>query len=67
MLPPDAHAGELPVAYVQLKAGAGASEQELMNFAAERHSGARCDPETHQYLAGASDDCGGENIQADIA
>jgi fatty-acyl-CoA synthase len=32
---PDAHAGELPVAYVQLKPGAGASEQELMNFAAD--------------------------------
>lgn len=30
---PDAHAGELPVAYVQLKAGASASEEELMDFA----------------------------------
>lgn len=30
---PDAHAGELPVAFVQLKAGASVSEQELMEFA----------------------------------
>lgn len=30
---PDLHAGELPVAYVQLKAGATATEAELMDFA----------------------------------
>jgi fatty-acyl-CoA synthase len=30
---PDAHAGELPVAYVQLKPGSTVSEGELMNFA----------------------------------
>jgi fatty-acyl-CoA synthase len=30
---PDAHAGELPVAYVQLKAGAVATEEELLAFA----------------------------------
>lgn len=30
---PDAHAGELPVVYVQLHAGASASEDELMAFA----------------------------------
>ena len=30
---PDVHAGELPVAYVQLKPGAGATEDELMCFA----------------------------------
>lgn len=30
---PDVHAGELPVAYVQLKPGAAATEQELMDFA----------------------------------
>lgn len=30
---PDAHAGELPVAYVQLKAGATISESELLAFA----------------------------------
>lgn len=30
---PDAHAGELPVAYVQLKPGAAASEAELLAFA----------------------------------
>ncbi|WKE67347.1 acyl-CoA synthetase [Gallaecimonas kandeliae] len=29
---PDAHAGELPVAYVQLKAGAVATEEELLTF-----------------------------------
>lgn len=29
---PDAHAGELPVAYVQLRAGAKVSEQELAEF-----------------------------------
>lgn len=29
---PDAHAGELPVAYVQLRDGASASEQELIEF-----------------------------------
>ncbi len=31
---PDAHAGELPVAYVQLKAGAAATEEELLEHAA---------------------------------
>ncbi|MDP3856488.1 MAG: AMP-binding protein, partial [Stagnimonas sp.] len=30
---PDAHAGELPVAYVQLKAGASINEKELLAFA----------------------------------
>jgi fatty-acyl-CoA synthase len=30
---PDAHAGELPVAYVQLRPGAMASEEDLMDFA----------------------------------
>lgn len=30
---PDIHAGELPVAYVQLKAGATATEHELLEFA----------------------------------
>lgn len=29
---PDAHAGEVPVAYVQLKNGAGTSPQELLDF-----------------------------------
>ncbi|MGO1071295.1 acyl-CoA synthetase [Lysobacter sp. CA199] len=33
---PDAHAGEVPVAYVQLQAGASASEEELLNFAREQ-------------------------------
>ncbi|RJP69340.1 MAG: acyl-CoA synthetase [Comamonadaceae bacterium] len=33
---PDVHAGELPVAYVQLKPGAGATEDELMSFAQEQ-------------------------------
>lgn len=32
---PDAHAGELPVAYVQLKPGASASEADLLAFAKE--------------------------------
>jgi fatty-acyl-CoA synthase len=32
---PDAHAGEVPVAYVQLQAGASASEDELLAFARE--------------------------------
>src|SRR5208337_4647520 len=31
---PDAHAGELPVAYVQLKAGAAVTEAELLEHAA---------------------------------
>jgi fatty-acyl-CoA synthase len=31
---PDAHAGELPVAYVQLHPGATISEQDLLEFAA---------------------------------
>jgi fatty-acyl-CoA synthase len=35
---PDAHAGELPVAYVQLKPDAQATEQELAAFARERIS-----------------------------
>ena len=30
---PDPHVGELPVAYVQLKPGAAATEDELMSFA----------------------------------
>lgn len=33
---PDAHAGEVPVAYVQLQAGASASEAELLAFAREQ-------------------------------
>ncbi|WP_332742205.1 acyl-CoA synthetase [Hydrogenophaga sp.] len=33
---PDVHAGELPVAYVQLKPGASATEDELMCFAREQ-------------------------------
>lgn len=33
---PDVHAGELPVAYVQLKPGAGATEDELLSFAREQ-------------------------------
>ena len=33
---PDAHAGELPVAYVQLKPGASATEEALLAFVAER-------------------------------
>lgn len=37
---PDARAGELPVAYVQLRDGATASEQELLEFA-ERRIGER--------------------------
>ena len=32
---PDAHAGEVPVAYVQLKPGASPTEAELMSFARE--------------------------------
>ncbi|MFD1296549.1 acyl-CoA synthetase [Lysobacter gummosus] len=32
---PDAHAGEVPVAYVQLQAGASANEDELLAFARE--------------------------------
>ncbi len=35
---PDAHAGELPVAYVQLKAGASATEAELLAFAKQEIS-----------------------------
>lgn len=33
---PDAHAGEVPVAYVQLKSGAQVQESDLMSFARER-------------------------------
>lgn len=33
---PDAHAGEVPVAYVQLKPGAEAAESELLSFVRER-------------------------------
>jgi len=33
---PDAHAGELPVAYVQLKPGAAATAEELLDFARAR-------------------------------
>ena len=33
---PDAHAGEVPVVYVQAKPGASATEQELLEFAAGR-------------------------------
>jgi fatty-acyl-CoA synthase len=37
---PDAHAGEVPVAYVQLKRGARATEADLMSFVKE-HIGER--------------------------
>lgn len=37
---PDAHAGEVPVAYVQLKPGTVATEEELLDFA-RRHIGER--------------------------
>jgi fatty-acyl-CoA synthase len=37
---PDAHAGEVPVAYVQLKPGADAAEEDLMAFA-RNHIGER--------------------------
>jgi fatty-acyl-CoA synthase len=37
---PDAHAGEVPVAYVQLKPGADAAEEDLMTFA-RSHIGER--------------------------
>lgn len=37
---PDVHAGELPIAYVQLKPGATATETELLSFARE-HIGER--------------------------
>lgn len=33
---PDAHAGEVPVGYVQLKPGAQATEQELLDFVAKK-------------------------------
>lgn len=33
---PDAHAGELPIAYVELHAGAQVSAEELLRYAAER-------------------------------
>jgi fatty-acyl-CoA synthase/long-chain acyl-CoA synthetase len=35
---PDAHAGEVPVAYVQLRAGSSASEAELLTYAAQHIS-----------------------------
>jgi fatty-acyl-CoA synthase len=37
---PDAHSGEVPVAYVQLKPGADATEEDLMSFA-RKHIGER--------------------------
>jgi fatty-acyl-CoA synthase len=37
---PDAHAGEVPVAYVQLKPGADAAEEDLLTFA-RNHVGER--------------------------
>ncbi len=46
---PDARVGELPVAYVQLKAGAEATEEELLAFAAE-HIGERAAVPKRIYL-----------------
>jgi fatty-acyl-CoA synthase len=49
---PDAHAGELPVAFVQLKAGAPADPQELTAFVAERTPERAATP-VHLYIVDA--------------
>jgi fatty-acyl-CoA synthase len=49
---PDAYAGELPVAFVQLKAGAAADEAELTAFVAERTPERAATP-VHIYIVDA--------------
>jgi len=46
---PDAHAGELPVVYVQLKPGIEATEEELLQFARE-HIGERAAVPKQVYI-----------------
>lgn len=48
---PDVHAGELPVAYVQLKAGASATEDELLAFAKEQITERAACPKAIRVLA----------------
>jgi fatty-acyl-CoA synthase len=45
------HAGELPVAYVQLKPGAGATEDELLSFARDRISERAAVPKAIRLVA----------------
>jgi fatty-acyl-CoA synthase len=48
---PDVHAGELPVAYVQLKPGAQATEDELLDFAREHISERAAIPKAIRVIA----------------
>lgn len=48
---PDMHAGELPVAYVQLKPGARATEEELMAFAREHIGERACIPKAIRLVS----------------
>ena len=48
---PDAHAGELPVAYVQLRTGSVASEDELMAFARQEISERAAHPKAIHIVA----------------
>ena len=48
---PDAHAGELPVAYVQLKPGACATEDELLSFAREQITERAATPKAIRLVA----------------
>jgi fatty-acyl-CoA synthase len=48
---PDVHAGELPVAYVQLKPGAGATEDELLSFARNQISERAAVPKAIRLVA----------------
>ncbi len=47
---PDAHSGEVPCAYVELKAGAEASAEELMKWAAEKVSERAAHPKHVEVL-----------------
>lgn len=47
---PDAYAGEIPVAYVQIKPGASVSEDELMQYARERITERAAAPKAIYFL-----------------
>ena len=61
---PDVHAGELPVAYVQLKPGARATEDELLSFARDQIDRTRSDAEGDQAGGGHAADRRRQDLQA---
>ena len=60
---PDAHAGEVPVAYVQLKPGSETSEADLLTFAGA-HRRARCGTQGDSDRTGHAADRRRQDLQA---